>query len=122
MSNAVNNVNIEDSARVLSRNAGGDRDHTYAVFSAANAALTGRPTLFFRVHKDSSAGSITLEVKLNNVVVFTSPFGADILRTVHEIVDNGVLQLANNTLTITATAGTGTIEVSDVLLYYPTTV
>ena len=51
MSNAVNNVNIEDSARVLSRNAGGDRDHTYAVFSAANAALTGRPTLFFRVHK-----------------------------------------------------------------------
>ena len=58
-------------------------------------------------------------MKLNNVVVVTSPFGADILRTVHEIVDNGVLQLANNTLTITATAGTGTIEVSDVVAVLP---
>jgi hypothetical protein len=37
-------------------------------------------------------------------------------------VDNNILQVAGNELVITATAGTGTIDVSDMLLYYPTTV
>jgi hypothetical protein len=122
MSNAVNNVNIDDGTRVLSRVAGGDRDFTYPLFSAANAALTGRPTLFFRVKKGAGAGTITLEIKLNNVVVFTSDFGSETLRGLHEIVDNNILQVAGNELVITATAGTGTIDVSDMLLYYPTTV
>lgn len=122
MSNAVNNVNIEDGARVLSRAAGGDIDHTYPSFSAANAALSGRPTLFFRVSPKPGAGTITLEVTLNNVVVFTSTFGSESLRSLHEIVDNNILLTANNVLTVRATAGTGTIDVSDVVLYYPTTV
>ena len=122
MSNAVNNVNIADGTHVLSRQAGGNPQFIYPLFDAANAALTGRPTLFFRVQKGSGAGTITLEIRMNTVVVFTSSFGSETLRGLHEIVDNNVLQLVGNELVIEATAGTGTIDVSDVLLYYPTTV
>lgn len=122
MSNAVNNVNIDDGTKVLSRSAGGDVDFTYAAFSAANAALTGRPTLFFRVKPRPGAGGITLDVSLNGTSVFSTSFDTTQLRSLHEIVDNNILQVANNVLVIEATAGAGSIDVSDVLLYYPTTV
>ncbi|GAA2629926.1 hypothetical protein [Paractinoplanes durhamensis] len=110
-------VVVQDSSETLPKS-NGDIDHDFGKFSATGLA-SGRTVLMFRVNP---SGTATLEVTLNGTSLLTQTFDTEPQRSWHEVIDDGILQATNNVLTVTRTAGPGSITVSDLVILYQATV
>jgi hypothetical protein len=112
---------IQDTDQPLPEN--GDIDHTFATFAAPNLSASpsgaDRPILSFKVNPHTDDAQ--LEVELNGVVVYTQTFAAGPIRTLTEVIKNGELRAAGNTLTVT-NRGAGDLDLSDVMVQYKATV
>jgi hypothetical protein len=109
---------VADSATTLSLLPGGNAANTYPAFDLADADLALRPVLLFKAIPHTSAGSIEVQWKLNTNVVVTTNFASDVGRSFHEVVNNDVLQATGNILEVEAKSGSGSVDVSDIILHY----
>ncbi|MGH3972513.1 MAG: hypothetical protein ACRDS9_04205 [Pseudonocardiaceae bacterium] len=105
---------VQEAAITLPTAAGGT-SNLYPAFSADTVTPTERSVLSFLVNP---SGTSTMQIKLNNVIVLNHIFNTEPMRTFHEIVQEGVLNPANNLLEISLTAGTGSVTVSDVFMTF----
>lgn len=112
---------IQDTDQPLPEN--GDIDHTFAAFAAPNLSASpggaDRPILSFKVNPHGDDAQ--LEVELNGTVVYTQTFSEGPIRTLTEVLKNGELLAAGNTLTVT-NHGSGPLDISDLVMQYKATV
>jgi hypothetical protein len=105
---------IQDTSLTLPKS-NGDIDHEFPAFSATDVSAGSRSILAFRVNP---AGTVTLEVNLNGTSLLTQTFDSDPQRSWHEVVEQNLLLETNNVLTVTRTAGPGSVTVSDIALFF----
>lgn len=112
---------IQDTVQPLPEN--GDIDHTFPTFSAPNlAGNTGnadRPVLSYKVNPHSDDARV--EIELNGTVVYTETYSAGPVRTVTEVLTNGQVLAAGNSLTVTNN-GAGELDISDLMIQYKASV
>jgi hypothetical protein len=108
---------IQDTIKSLPDN--GDIDFTFATFSAPNLTASpgnpDRPVLSYKVKPNSDDARI--EIDLNGTIVESGTFADGPVRTVTEVLANGVLLAAGNTLTVT-NRGAGGLDISDLMIHY----
>jgi hypothetical protein len=92
----------------------GDIDVNLPNFSAPAVAADRRSILSYVVNP---AGDVTLELKLNGMIVSTETFNTEAKRVLQAVVNSNILQSANNTLIMKAT-GAGSVSFSDVVLTF----
>ncbi|HEU4348254.1 MAG TPA: hypothetical protein VFR35_10745 [Actinoplanes sp.] len=109
---------VQDSAIALPKS-NGDIDHDYPAFSATGVSTTSRSVLMFRVNP---TGTATLEVRLNGTTLLTQTFDTEPQRSWHEVVEANIVLASNNILTVSKTSGGGSLDISDVVLFYQATV
>jgi hypothetical protein len=105
---------IQDGSVTLPK-ANGDIDHDFPNFSATAVDTGSRSILAFRVNP---TGTATLQVTLNGTDILTQTFDTEPQRSWHEVVESNLLLASNNTLTVTRSAGPGSISVSDLFITY----
>ena len=105
---------IQDGSVTLPT-AGGDIDLTFPSFNAPAVDVGSRSILGFRVNP---SGTVTLRLTLNGTDVLIQTFDTDPQRSWHEIVEANLLKASSNTLTVTRTAGPGSVSVSDFFLMF----
>jgi hypothetical protein len=112
---------IQDTAQSLPEN--GDIDHTFPSFSAPNLTASpgnaDRPVLSYKVNPFSDDARV--EIELNGTIVYTETYQDGPVRTVTEVLTNGQLLAAGNTLTVT-NRGAGDLDISDLMIHYKATV
>ena len=108
---------IQDSIQPLPDN--GDIDVTFAAFSAPNLTASpgnaDRPVLSYKVKPNGDDARV--EFELNGAIVESGTFADGPVRTVTEVLTNGQLLAAGNTLTVT-NRGAGDLDISDLMIYY----
>jgi hypothetical protein len=112
---AANYTVVQDGAITLKDPVTNDIDHTYPTFSAQGLATTpataDRPILHFMVNPQ--ADNARLELTLNDKIVYAETFSSGPARAVREVLTQGELLAAGNTLNV-ANRGTGSFDISDV--------
>jgi hypothetical protein len=89
----------------------------FAQFDAADANLTLRPVLTFRINP--SGGDVTLRILLNNTeIVKPALFTTEATRMWCEVVESSILEATGNEVIAEVTAGPGNVTISDVILWY----
>jgi hypothetical protein len=103
----------------------GDIDITLPEFTAPGVNAGRRAILMYRARVTAEgpfggvfSGTATLSANLNHQVIFEQIHSGADDRSFHKILDSGIVQPANNTLTLTRTSGVGTIHLSDIVLVY----
>jgi hypothetical protein len=109
----TNHVSIQDSTTHFPDGLDNDIIKT---FDAPGLNTVTRPYLSYAVQPDG--GSVTLQMELNGTLVVDTTFGNDILRSLNEVIADGVAVENDNELVIRRQAGPGTVNVSDIIFVY----
>ena len=102
---------------------GGDTDRSFNVNLEADAHLASRAILSFMLAAQNGANNPQLLVEVNggqqlNGTLQDGPF----VTVLHELVNQNVLQVNNNSIRFAIVGGTGTLNISDVILHYRRTI
>ena len=102
---------------------GGDIDRSFNVNLEADAHLASRAILSFMLAAQNGANSPQLLIEVNgaqqlNGTLQDGPF----VTVLHELVNQNVLQVNNNTVRFAIVGGMGTLNISDVILHYRRTI
>lgn len=112
---------VQDTPQSLPDN--GDIDHTFPTFGApnlvANPGNPDRPVLSYKVNPFSDDARV--EIDLNGTIVYTETYSSGPVRTVTEVLSNGQVLAAGNTLTVT-NRGAGDLDISDLMIHYKASV
>ncbi len=96
-------------------NANGDIDFDLE-FDAPSVDAGARSVLAFLVQP---IGPATLEVTLNGTIILQQDFdGEPQKKSYHELIDPNLLLALNNRLTLTKTAGSGRLRLSDFVVFF----
>jgi hypothetical protein len=90
-------------------------------FPAPGTNADRRAILMYRAHVTAGGtfgGTATLTATLNHHLIFEQIHSGADDRSFHKILDPGIVQPANNKLTLTTKPGGGTIRLSDLVLVY----
>jgi hypothetical protein len=89
------------------------------VINVPNNAALGSPAILSMMVKTISADDIDATIEVNGQAV-TNFVNADGLndRAIHEVFAGSVLNAGNNTVAFDLTAGTGTLQLSDVIVWF----
>jgi hypothetical protein len=113
-------VSIEDSTHELPAN-NGDIDFDQ-VFDAPGVNSANRPFLSYRVNPDGD--QVSLQITLNatdtvpGTVIVNETFDPGPARSLNEVFDSGLLREQDNTLTVSRSAGPGSLRISDLIMVY----
>jgi hypothetical protein len=81
----------------------------------------GAAILAFRVNPNPE-GTSTLQVRLNDDVLLRQPFDSEPQRSWHEVFSSSSLKKDGNELTISTNTGEGSFTVSDIVLFFQTSI
>jgi hypothetical protein len=101
---------------------GGDIDHDFAIGLNANANVGIRSVLSFML-RPSNPNNLQFRLEIINgdgvtSTVVTYTIGSNTWRVFQEVISANVLTLTGNTLRVTVLSGTGTLGISDIVLWY----
>ena len=105
-----------DTAFTLPDPANGLNDRHFLNIRLPNVDAGARAVLAFRVNPGSDE-SVRLVININNTNVVNVTFTSDPQRSWHEIVPRNILMAEGNSLDV-AVVGSGSIQVSDIILFY----
>lgn len=109
---------FRDSPVTVQKGGGGDLDKEFRIDLPESLVRSNRSILAYVVDPESNVNNLRIEVAVNGEPVRSSRFGQDLLMTLHEVVGANVLKVGTNTVTFTATSGTGSVRISDVVLWW----
>ena len=109
---------FRDSSVTIQRGGGGDLDKEFHINLPESLVRSNRSILAYVVDPESNVNNLRVEVAVNGTPVRSSRFGQDLLMTLHEVVGADVLNVGRNTVKFTATSGSGSIRISDVVLWW----
>lgn len=101
---------------------GADIDHDFPIGLNSNANLGQRSVLSFMV---DTVNSNNLQFRLSIIngsgvttTVATYTTSSTVARVFQEVISSNTLTLTGNTLRVVVLSGTGTLEISDIVLWY----
>ena len=101
---------------------GGDIDRDFAIGLNTNANVGVRSVLSYEVDTvNPNSLQFRLEITNGNGVtttVRTSTTSSEVARVFQEVISENTLTLTGNTLKVTVLSGTGTLKISDIVLWY----
>jgi hypothetical protein len=96
---------------------GGDIDKTLTR-DLENTPRSGEGALLMWNVRREGSGSVSYEVKVNNASAATYTVTQGDWTAVHEALSTDSVHLGSNTVEFRVTAGTGTLSIGDVVLFY----
>lgn len=109
---------FRDSPVTVQKGGGGDLDKEFYIDLPESLVRSNRSILAYVVDPEANVNNLRVEVAVNGEPVRSSRFGQDLLMTLHEVVGANVLKVGRNSVTFTATSGTGSVRISDVVLWW----
>lgn len=96
---------------------GGDIDKDFD-FTLESGSHSGSRSILAFVLVKSGTGSLTLEVKVNGSLQLSNASTGARFNTLHEVIDADVLKVGTNNIVFRIIDGSGTLNISNVVLHY----
>lgn len=107
---------IRDSSFTIKT--GGDIDRSFNFSLPSSLYRDNRSILAFVMDGASNLNNLRLEVLINGTSLRHPVLNQDSLQTLHEVVGSNVLRVGSNTCEFRITSGSGTMNLSDVVLWW----
>lgn len=97
---------------------GGDVDQTFTFSVPANVNLGQRAVATWRLEAEGPPQNLAWNLRINGTEVVGFTHGQDRFAALQEVFQGSILRAGSNDATVTVTAGTGRIEISDIVIHF----